>query len=149
MIFGRIENYQHNKGLSPLLKRAFDYIRATDMSILAAGHYAIDGNNLYAIISESATKPEAEGTWEAHRRYIDLHYIIMGTERMGFAPVSRLKPGVYDHNKDFLLLQGKGDFLTAYEGDFIVLWPEDAHMPGIAVTGPSPVKKAVFKIRVS
>lgn len=149
MIFGRIENYQHYKGLSPLLNRAFEYIRAADLLILAAGHYAIDGNNLYAIISESATKPEAEGTWEAHRRYIDLHYIIMGTERMGFAPVSRLKPGGYDHDKDFLLLEGTGDFLTLHERDFVLLWPEDAHMPGIAVAGPSLVKKGVFKIRVS
>jgi beta-galactosidase beta subunit len=31
-------------------------------------------------------------------------------------------------------------------GDFMLLWPEDGHMPGIAVESPVYVKKAVVKI---
>jgi beta-galactosidase beta subunit len=30
----------------------------------------------------------------------------------------------------------------------MLLFPEDGHMPGIAIGGPNPVTKAVFKIGV-
>lgn len=148
MIVDCLENYFLYGGLSPLLAKAFNYIHATDMSSLAAGHCEIDGNKLYAIVSEYATKPREQGKWEAHRRYIDLQYMVRGTERIGFCPIGRMKPGPYDSEKDCLFLEGSGDFLTLNEGDFMVLWPGDAHMPGIAVEEPSPVKKAVFKILV-
>jgi YhcH/YjgK/YiaL family protein len=142
------ENYHLYSTISPLLAQAFGYILSTDLQALAAGHYAIDGKDLYVIVSEYATKPSVQGTWEAHRRYIDLQYMIRGTERIGYSPISRMKPGAYDADKDCMFLEGSGDFLTLRKGDFMVLRPDDAHMPGIAVEGPSPVKKAVFKILV-
>lgn len=148
MIYDRLENYRIYNGLLPLLGLAFDYIRATDLSALVAGRYAIDGDDLYVIINDYTTKPEVQGTWESHRRYIDLHYIIRGMERIGFAPAPRFKTGEYNLDKDFLPLEGTGDFFTLHERDFMVFWPEDAHMPGIAVESPAPVVKAVFKIRI-
>lgn len=148
MIFDRTANFYLYTALSPLLARAFDYIRAMDLSALAPGHHTIDGTNLYCIVSEYTTKPEAQGKWEAHRKYIDLQYMVRGTECIGFGPAARMIPGVYDPEKDFALLEGRGDFLTVHEGDFMALWPQDAHMPGIAAGGPESVKKAVFKIRV-
>ena len=33
-------------------------------------------------------------------------------------------------------------------GDYLVLNPEDGHMPGICVGGPSPIRKAVIKVPV-
>lgn len=148
MIVDCMKNCFLYDGLSPLLTQAFTFIRTTDMPSLAAGRYAIDGSNLYAIVSEYATKPQAQGKWEAHRRYIDLQYMVRGTEHIGFAPIARMKHGAYDADKDCMFLEGSGDFLTLRKGDFMVLRPDDAHMPGIAVDGPSPVKKAVFKILV-
>jgi biofilm protein TabA len=37
---------------------------------------------------------------------------------------------------------------NAGEGTFLVFWPEDGHMPGIAVDAPAPVRKVVIKIRL-
>jgi biofilm protein TabA len=51
-------------------------------------------------------------------------------------------------DRDFVPLAGDGDFLTLTAGDFMLLFPEDGHMPGIAVGAPRPVTKAVFKIGV-
>jgi YhcH/YjgK/YiaL family protein len=62
--------------------------------------------------------------------------------------MSRLAPGAYEADRDFVPLAGDGDFLTLTAGDFMLLFPEDGHMPGIAVGASSPVKKAVFKIGV-
>jgi biofilm protein TabA len=146
MIAGRMENYQRYCGLSSLFTRAFDYLRTTDLSTLAVGRHPINGDTVYVMVSDYMTKPEPQGVWEAHRRYIDLHCMIAGSERIGYAPSARMKPGRYDAGKDFLPLEGGGDFLTMNSGDFLVFWPEDAHMPGIAIDGPKPVRKAVIKI---
>jgi biofilm protein TabA len=52
----------------------------------------------------------------------------------------------YDEGKDFLKLSGDGGFCRMTGGMFMVLYPQDAHMPGIAIDGPVPVKKIVMKV---
>jgi YhcH/YjgK/YiaL family protein len=69
---------------------------------------------------------------------------------MGYAPVDSLTPtGPYDPQKDAVMLQGQGDFFTASAGMFVVFFPEDAHMPSVAVNDqPSPIRKVVLKVRL-
>jgi YhcH/YjgK/YiaL family protein len=100
------------------------------------------------MLSQYETKPKPQGVWEAHRRYIDLQVVVQGIEQIGYSHVSRLTPGVYEVERDFMPLAGEGDFLTLTAGAFMLLFPEDGHMPGIAVGAPHPVTKAVFKIAV-
>jgi YhcH/YjgK/YiaL family protein len=100
------------------------------------------------MVQQYNTKPRKAGIWEAHRRYIDLQYVIQGAEKIGYANLTRLAQGEYDANKDFLPLFGEGEFLTLMSGDFIILMPEDAHMPGIAINALFQVKKIVIKIKV-
>ncbi|MCX7706947.1 MAG: YhcH/YjgK/YiaL family protein [Anaerolineae bacterium] len=33
-------------------------------------------------------------------------------------------------------------------GSFMLLWPDEAHMPGLAVDDPVPIRKVVVKIAV-
>jgi YhcH/YjgK/YiaL family protein len=148
MIFDRIANAHLYEHLSPRIKRAFEYVQQTDLQALAVGRYELDGKNLYVIVQEYNSKLPEQGKWEAHQRYIDLQYIVSGTERMGFAPLRRLQMGAYDDSKDFQALSGQGEFLTLDTGDFMLLWPEDGHMPGMAVDASTPVKKAVVKIAI-
>ena len=147
MIIDQIANSHYYHALNPKIRRAFDYIHQTDLLASNIGKYEIDGENLYALVQQYNTKKKEQGVWEAHRRYIDLQYIIQGMERIGYANLTRLTHGEYDTNKDFLPLDGEGDFLTLQSGSFIILLPQDAHMPGIAVVSPAPVKK-VIKISV-
>ena len=116
--------------------------------IISVGKYEIDGENIYALVQQYNTKLKKDGFWEAHRRYIDLQYVIQGAEKIGYANLSRLTQGEYDASKDFLPLYGEGDFLTLKDGSFVILMPEDAHMPGIAFDSLLPVKKIVIKISV-
>jgi YhcH/YjgK/YiaL family protein len=146
MIIDLITNAHLYADLGLKIKRAFNYIQQTDLLALDVGRYEMEGASMYVVVQEYVTKPKDQGRWETHRRYIDLQYIIRGTERIGYAHLSRLAPGVYDADKDFLAFSGEGDFLTLTEGCFMLLLPEDAHMPGIAVDAPGIVKKAVVKI---
>jgi biofilm protein TabA len=148
MIIDRISNAHLYEHLNPRIKRAFDYLRRTDLAALPPGRHAIEGDALYVMLSQYETKPRPQGAWEAHRRYIDLQVVFQGIEQIGYNHVNRLKPGPYAADRDFMPLAGDGDFLTLSAGDFMLLFPEDGHMPGIAIGAPNTVKKAVFKISV-
>jgi YhcH/YjgK/YiaL family protein len=91
-----------------------------------------------------------KGRWEAHRKYIDVQYVHRGAELFGYASLRELKAGSYDEAKDFLSLQGgeMGDFFRVGEGTFVVLFPQDGHMPGMAISTPQPVKKFVVKVAI-
>lgn len=146
MITDRLTNAHLYSSLGTRIQRAFEYLQNTDLHSLPTGKFDLDGKNLYINSQEYLTKLPEQGKWETHRLYIDLQYIISGTERIGYAHLSRLVQEDYDPGKDFLSLSGTGDFVTLSAGDFMLLFPEDAHMPGMAVENPTPVKKVVVKI---
>ncbi len=148
MIIDRLSNARLYSKLGAGFERAFDYLQQEDLPGLPVGKYELKGSSLFLMVQEYLTKPMGHGKWEAHRRYIDLQYIIQGTEQICYAHLSRLQQGSYVEAKDFLPLSGEGVYLPMTSGDFMILFPEDGHMPGMAIDEPSPVRKAVFKIAV-
>jgi YhcH/YjgK/YiaL family protein len=74
--------------------------------------------------------------------------VARGVERIGVSPIGQLAGGEYDDKKDVTWLTGTGDFITLDQTRFIILWPGDAHMPGIAAGVPAEVRKVVIKIAV-
>jgi YhcH/YjgK/YiaL family protein len=148
MIIDRIENASLYYEVHIKFKLAFGYIESIDTATIPAGKYEIDGTAMYALVQEYNTKLKEQGRWEAHRRYIDLQYMVQGTEGMGYSNIHHLQQGEYDASKDFLPLFGEGDQVALKSGSFVLLLPEDAHMPGMAIGEPAPIKKVVIKIAV-
>jgi YhcH/YjgK/YiaL family protein len=148
MILDRIENAHLYFAVHKRFQQAFEYIAKIDIHTIPVGRHEIDGANLYALVQEYDTKLKEQAKWEAHRRYIDLQYVVQGAEGFGYANIHHLQQGEYEAAKDFLPLHGEGDFITVKSGSFILLMPEDAHMPGMAVGEPVPVRKIVLKIAV-
>ena len=150
MILDKIENSHLYSGLSKRIKKAFDYIRATDLKNIKPGKYEIDGENIFALISEYKTKSEAEGKLEAHRKYIDVQYVISGEEKMGYVPLNGqqiLEP--YKEENDIIFFAGEKSFTKVSSGMFAIFFPGDVHMPGVMTKESSPVKKLVIKVRVN
>jgi YhcH/YjgK/YiaL family protein len=108
----------------------------------------IDGDNLYALVQEYVTKPVEQGVWEAHRRYIDVQYMVSGTERMGVANLRVMRLGEYSAEKDFQPMIGTGNFLDVFAGAFVIFFPEDAHMPGLQASQPEFIRKVVLKVKI-
>ncbi len=150
MITDTLQNASLYEALHPGFKPAFDFLRKNDLAALKPDIYEIDGRNIYAMVQEYDTKPLAEGKWEAHRSYIDIQYIIEGEELLGDVLADRLSPMVpYNAEKDIEFLAGEGNMVKLYRDDFMILYPHDAHMPGIAVQEKSAkVRKVVLKIRL-
>ena len=150
MIIDKIENSHLYKGLDKRIEKAFEYINNTDLKNIETGKYEIDGGNIFALISEYKTKSESEGKLEAHRKYIDVQYVITGEELMGYAPLGDqdiLEP--YKEENDIIFFNGEKLFTKISSGMFAIFFPEDVHMPGISGGNISEVKKLVIKVRTN
>lgn len=147
MIIDQIENADCYYGVHPGIQKALEYLAETDFSTMEPGRQVIDGERIYASVDAYETKPRETARWEAHRRYIDVQYVVSGTEVMGYAPIQDLQvTDDYDAAKDCMRLAGKGDFVTVPAGTFIIFFPQDGHMPCLAVDSPAPVRKVVVKV---
>jgi YhcH/YjgK/YiaL family protein len=150
MIIDKIESAHLYKNISERINKSFEYIRTTDLKNLPAGRYPIDGENIFALVSEYKTKSEQEGKLEAHRKYIDVQYVINGEELMGYSPLGNqqiLEP--YKMENDIVFYTGDKSFTKVSEGMFAIFFPEDVHTPGISAGKISDVKKLVIKVRTT
>ena len=128
--------------------KAFAFLKNNDLEKLGAGRYAIDGDNVYAMITEAPTKNLDDAKWESHHDYIDLQAVISGEEKIGMTPVSKLTVTMpYDASKDLANYSGDGKLYDAFPGTFFLFFPGEAHRPGITTNGNKPDKKLVIKIR--
>jgi len=141
------QQYHFNKAL---WDKAFAYLKQTNLQTLANGRYAIDGDNVYAIVTEAPSKDYDKTAFESHRKYIDLQYVITGNENMGrasLASVTVSKP--YNESNDLANYAGEGKIYTIPQGSFMLFFPSDAHRPNITPGGNKVVKKIVIKIKVA
>lgn len=149
MVTDRLDNVALYRSLSPRIAAAIDYVTSTNFSAIADGKYAIDGERLFALVQRYTSKPLSEGRWEAHRKYIDLQVVVNGIEQIGYVSINQLQAEPYDEAKDLMWLSGTaGQWFTLPSGHFTLLWPGDAHMPGVQANGPADVLKVVVKIAV-
>jgi len=150
MIFDTISNAGQYSSISPLIAKALKIAAETNFAKLETGRYEVEGDRLYYLVQRYQTKP-TYGKLEAHRKYIDLQYVAKGVELMGvsFAEKSR-EDTPYDEKIDagFYKESEETSFLKMSSGDFVVLWPNDAHMPCCQIDQPQDVLKVVFKIKV-
>jgi YhcH/YjgK/YiaL family protein len=131
--------------------KAFTFLKTSDLTKLEIKRYDIDGDNLYAPISEYQTKNPEDAKFEAHKKYIDIQYVISGTEQMSVAPMAQKKEVLvpYDAVKDveFMTVSGSSDYKATPER-FFIFFPSDIHRPGVKTGENSPVRKVVVKVKV-
>lgn len=149
MIIDKITNCHNYFSINTRLSTAFEYILSQDFSKFEPGRYDVDGNEIYAMVSEYETKNISVCKWEAHRKYLDIQFLVKGSEVFGYANIDTLKTiQTYSEEKDCLLLEGEGEFLKLGKDTFIIAFPQDAHMPGTADKISVPVKKVVVKVKI-
>jgi biofilm protein TabA len=148
MILANIEQAYRYADCHPGLSRGFEFLQTTKLDQLPVGKHAIDGLRLFAIVAHDQGRGRDGAMLEAHRRYIDIQYVISGHELIGWQPLtscSAIKQA-YDSETDlaFFLDRPPSWFELAVRS-CAVFFPEDAHAP-LAAEGP--VHKVVVKVAV-
>ncbi|GAA4311517.1 hypothetical protein GCM10023149_06540 [Mucilaginibacter gynuensis] len=141
------KQYHANKAL---WDKAFAYLKNTDLGTIAPGKYPIDGDDVYAAITEGPSKEPDSARWEAHQNYIDLQYVIKGKEQIEVMPLKSATVTVpYDVVKDVAKYSGNGKYYNAEPSIFFLFFPNDVHRPSIKVDGVDVVKKLVIKVKAA
>ena len=148
VIVDRLGNRSVDAHVPPRVRQALEYLRITDMRAAALGRHDVDGDRVFALVQEYQTKLPAECVWEAHRRYVDVQYVVTGSERMGYAAIADMVPRVaYDVEKDVAFFEPGSRFVTVNAGMFAIFGPNDVHSPCGAAGQPQPVRKVVVKVQ--
>jgi len=147
MIKDRLKNAQCYYSLSKGIMLGFDWLKNTDLMNIEDGRYDIS-NGIYANVQSYDTKKEA--LFEAHREYIDIQYMIDGAEGIGVCDYSKCETvEPYDKNRDIEFLNSKwSDFISLHTGEFVLLYPQDAHKPSMNLDKQHFVKKVVVKVHI-
>lgn len=145
MIKGNISNIENLSNLPEMIINGLNYIKNTNFSSLKDGKVFIDGENMFVNIQTYMTKEDAN--YEAHRKYADIQYIISGSEKIGVTDYKTCPTVIaYDEANDIEFLSGTGNDVVLKEGEFLILYPEDAHKPSISINESTQVRKAVVKV---
>ncbi len=147
MIFDTLQNIKNYKELGEVYT-ALTFLAKTDFSKMAPGKYEIDGDRCFYSVQEYETDPDKKLS-EAHKKYIDIQYMIDGEEIMGIAPLQISKVLVEEkEEKDCWLYECDTLPIPLQTGYFAVLYPTDIHKPGVAKVGKSKCRKVVVKVHV-
>lgn len=149
MIYDNISNINTYKSLSEGIFEGLQFLQKVSPDI-AVGTYQINPK-VKAIVSEYETKVENEVGYEAHRKNIDIQYLLRGEERVACLPLDKLKETVpYSEERDaaFFTSSLQPIEMTLGEGYFAIFFPHDGHMPQLSVGGPEMVKKVVVKVEI-
>ncbi len=153
MIFGHIEQPESYAFLPRVVIKSLEYLRVTDLQALELGRHDIDGDKVFANVMAFETANANEKLAEVHKEYIDIQFLVSGTERIAFGlPSGANQVAIeYDEESDFYLVEG-----MEYESEvilapnmFAIFLPEEPHKPGCSYRTSGHIKKVVMKVHKS
>ena len=149
MIAGHISECERYYSVNPHFKEAFEILKEFTSDFYQ--NYKSD--DVIINVSDSVTSDLSNGgtlkPFEAHRNYIDIHYVIDGEECLGYSNIKDLTPTTeYKVDGDYQLYEGVINRIILRKGDFCIVFPEDAHIPCMNTDREHTVKRCVVKIIV-
>ena len=148
IIINKLQHAERYYNMHPAFEKAFAFLRQDGLAELPSGRQQIDGDRLFCIISKGPGRSRSEAKLEAHRKYIDIQYVIAGADEMGFKPTADCKSidTEYDADKDIEFFKDKPDsWKPVPAGSFVIFFPQDAHAP---LVSSGEIHKVVLKIAV-
>ena len=149
MIYAKNKDALTYRGIHPNLDLALEHITPEFLSSVGTARAELRGGDVYATRFTYETIPAEESFFEAHKKYLDIHIMAEGSEKVEIAPPEALAEFDRVEANDFYAYRGEGDYkLVLSPGDFLVVFPNDAHRIKMQTDGPETVTKAVFKVRI-
>lgn len=152
MIYDKIENLARYAGSFPYADQVIAFLKECAANPPAPGKYELDGKKLFVNIQSYSPKPFNPEKLEYHRKYIDIQLLFSGAEKLYCAPLDGLDAVMpYTPEKDCgmnrLPAPEAGTEISLVPGNFVLLFPDEGHLPGVGDPATQ-VVKAVVKIAV-
>ena len=152
MILTTKENFKNYLSINKHLPAAFDALLAIAETEFVSGKYVIEGENIFINAAIYTTHSVNESQMEAHRKYMDVMFMLSGEECILISTVEKASDCLRAYNSQEDVLFAKipdiySQFILS-KGCIAVLFPEDAHAPGVAISAPSCVKKLIAKVAI-
>lgn len=149
MIYTKRKYLERYLGANGNLDAVIRHLLSTDLRQLQMGRNEIDGDRAFVNRFDYETIPREQAIWEGHAAYGDLHVLLSGRERIGFACVDTLKLLGQKPDEDFIGYEGDVTlWLPMTPEDVLIVYPEDAHMVKVQDGGSAPVEKACYKFKI-
>jgi YhcH/YjgK/YiaL family protein len=148
MILDTLKNAELYHSVHPLFKKAFDFLKTTDLKSLPLGKIELEGSDLVVSVVEISGKTAQNARMETHRKFIDIQLPLDDEETMGWIAAEKLTKVTqpYDAEKDITFFADEAENLLRVEAmEFAVFFPSDGHQPGI---GSGNHRKIIVKVRV-
>ncbi|MCM1516869.1 MAG: YhcH/YjgK/YiaL family protein [Paraprevotella sp.] len=146
MILAKLTDSSRYEAVHPLFGQAFEYILSHDLASVSAGRIELDGDRLFINVCETDLVAAESQKLEVHRRYIDIHVPLEQVETIGWKHISDLgeSEAPFDEAGDFALYDDRDvSYIPVHPGEFLAVFPEDAHAPLI---GSGHQRKLIVKV---
>ncbi len=152
MIAASISDLARYKGLNKNLDTAIDWLLAGGWENFPDGRLDIDGDNVFALFQSYESKKPQDARFETHRDYIDIQLLISGEEHVYVRKVDGLQIVVpYTPDIEFQQVPANPEahVCLLIPSVALVLFPEDAHRPGVCIDGKQvQCRKLVMKVHI-
>ena len=148
MILDDLNGAARYYGLHPDFRQAFEFLARTDLASLATGKYELQGERLFVLINRDPGRGHDGARLEAHRKYIDIQFLVDGREEIGWRPTAECQQlsEPYAEPRDIMFFADPPQtWIQLPKGKYMIFYPEDAHAP-LAARGDN--VKAVVKVAV-
>lgn len=150
MIFDTVKNMNYYVKMMPELEQIQKFIEDYTKGEMKMERIDLDGDNLFVSPATYMPKDHEGAEYESHIKYADVQVVLKGREYIGVAPIEDCtvtKPFTDGGDIAFYTSE-KGSLCLVEAGYFLVLYPQDAHMPCLKVEDGEEVTKLVFKVRI-
>ena len=145
MIYADLSDTRSYTGLHPRLDRALGLLTEEFLATVGTERQSLEGDALFVTRFDVTTSTDETRLFEYHRRYLDIFTLTQGCERVDIASPDALT--VREQRGDYWGCAGKAEqSVLLTPGRFLVLFPGDAHRPGMAAAQAQAVSRIVFKI---
>ena len=147
MIVAKLTDAPTYRGVHPRLDLALE--RLTPDFLASVGTEPVEiGEGVSCFRCEYETVPWEETFFEAHRQYLDIQLLLSGEERVDVADAADLE--AYEHRGDFWALRGEAaQSVILRPGEFLAVFPGEAHRLKIRTGASRPAVKVVFKVLIN
>jgi len=127
--------------------KAFAWLAANDVATIPAGRYDIDGDFCFANVQDVVLKQPSEARIESHRKYIDIQWTAVGSERFGIVKPEDATVSV-PYTDDFMFwTASKVEYVLSDPHTFFLFFPDTYHQPCLLTgNGCVKVRKVCLKI---